>query len=211
MPHKKPHAPTITWDKIVEFFRSIGVIAGVIVTIVAACNAVNPIFQLNSKPALVIADFGSQDCSAIPNTGGTMGAAYTPPDDQIKELYILEPSRGCIAKIEYKAKYFGSFWIKLPEIELTRYKSLSFDVKAEPQGIPERIKVELKNKNSSAPSVYYVNQINTSWQSKVLELTSFTPPLSATFQLSELVFTIEARGQDLTGVFYLDNIKLIEK
>ena len=168
-----------------------------------------PATSPGSGPAsLVAADFNS--CKGVNNLGGQMGAAYNPPDS-LKEKYVEEANRGCVARLEYEIQGWSAFWMKLQDVNLTPYSKLVFDVRADPQpGIPKQIKLELKRANGTEVSITYLSGIEADWKTMSISLadlvsTGYAAPLSSFSGMEELVFTFEAKsgGQ---GVVYLDNI-----
>ena len=80
--------------------------------------------------------------------------------------------------------------MKLQGIDLTPYSNLSFDVKADPPGVPE-MKVELKRANGSEASVICIPDITDDWQTISVNLSDFGPsyaaPLSNLTEMEELV------------------------
>ena len=160
------------------------------------------------KP-LVAADFDS--CTGVNNLGGQMGAAYNLPDS-LKEKYVEEANRGCVARLEYEIQGWSAFWMKLQDVDLTPYSKLVFDVRADPQpGIPKQIKLELKRANGTEVSITYVSGIKADWKTMSISLadlvsTGYATPLSSFSGMEELVFTFEAAKSGAQGVVYLDNI-----
>jgi len=158
--------------------------------------------------SLVAADFDS--CTGVNNLGGQMGAAYNSPDS-LKEKYVEEAKRGCVARLEYEIQGWSAFWMKLRGVDLTPYSKLVFDVRADPQpGIPKQIKLELKRANGTEVSIAYVSGIKVDWKTMSISLADLVPtgyaaPLSSFSGMEELVFTFEAKSGS-QGVVYLDNI-----
>jgi len=160
-------------------------------------------------PSPIVADFDS--CTGVNRLGGLMGAAYNAPDS-LEEIYVREPERGCVARLEYQIEEWSAFWIKLQGVDLSLYSQLVFDIRADPEaGVPGQIKVELKRANNREVSITYISDITAEWQTVTLNLrdfgpTGYTAQLSSLSAMEELVFTFEAKQSGATGVVYLDNV-----
>jgi len=86
-----------------------------------------------------------------------MGAAYNPPDS-LKESYVEEANRGCVARLEYKIRGWSAFWMKLQGADLSPYSRLIIDVRGDPaSGIPKQMKLELKR--GGQVSISYISGI----------------------------------------------------
>jgi hypothetical protein len=140
-----------------------------------------------------------------------MGAAYNPPDSLV-ESYVEEATRGCVARLEYDIAGWSAFWMKLESVDLSDYKTLAFDIRADPQvGIPGQLKIELKRANNTEIEIKYIPGVQADWRTIGVELadfgpTGYTAPLSSWSAMEELVFTFEASRSGLRGAVYLDNI-----
>ncbi len=162
----------------------------------------------NTKP-LIVADFSG--CTDENNLGGQMGAAYNAPDS-LTESYVDEAGRGCVAKLSYNIKGWSAFWMKLQGVDLSPYRSLAFDIRADPSpGIPTQMKLELKRANGAEVSIEYVSGIESTWKTMSINLADFkspgyAKPLTTLSEMEELVFTFEAAKSGGQGVVYLDNI-----
>jgi hypothetical protein len=155
----------------------------------------------------VIADFDR--CKGVTNRGGQMGPVYEPKsDDTIVVSYVQEAGRGCIARLEYDIVGWSAFWMQLQGADLSPYSQLVFDVKADPQNVPERVKIELKRAGGQEVSILYISGITTDWQTMRVNLRDFGGSLSSFTDIEELVFTFVADESGKTGVIYLDNIAL---
>jgi hypothetical protein len=143
-----------------------------------------------------------------------MGAAYNPPDF-LEETYIVEPGRGCVARVEYNTEEWAAYWIKLHGEDFSLYAdgNLSFDIKAEPgPNTPNEFKVELKRLGDQI-GVLYMSGITEGWQTHRAPLSKFQSPgygspLSGLTEMAELVFTFERSHSGPQGTIYLDNIVL---
>jgi hypothetical protein len=165
------------------------------------------ILQLYTPPPPVIADFDR--CKGVTNRGRQMGTAYDPKsDDTIVVSYVQEAGPGCIARLEYDIVGWSAFWIQLQGADLSPYSQLVFDVKADPQKVPKRVKIELKRAVGQEVSILYISEITTDWQTMSVNLGDFEGSLSSFTDMEELVFVFEANGSRKTGVIYLDDIAL---
>ncbi len=140
-----------------------------------------------------------------------MGAAYNSPDSLL-ETYAQDQDRGCVALLEYHISDWSAFWMQLNGMNALTYNALTFYAKGDStQGIPATFKVEVKRKENSEVSVYYVSGLTDSWQPFTIPLDEFEPfpgmtPLSEWDNLSEVVFTFEIDRSGSNGVIYLDDI-----
>jgi hypothetical protein len=151
------------------------------------------------------------NCSGVTRLGGQMGAAYDPvSDDRLVESYVEERERGCVARLEHDIVTWGAFWIQLQGADWSSYSQLVFDFKADPQTVPEQVKIELKRADGQQISIlrYSLSEITTDWQTIAVNLSDFEGTLSSLTDIEELVFTFETDGSRKTGVIYLDNIAL---
>lgn len=161
-------------------------------------------------PPLMAADF--DNCANTNNRGGSMGAAYNPPDS-LKESFPQEPDRGCVARLEYRISGWSAFWIKLQGADLRPYSKLVFDVRADSQpGIPRQIKLELKRPGEV--SILYISSIEAEWKTISARLSDFGSagygkPVSSWQGMEELVVTFEAAKSGPQGVVFLDNLAFV--
>lgn len=171
------------------------------------------------KPPFIVANFDS--CTKFNNLGGEMGAAYKPTTaDRLFESYELETGRGCVAKLDYKIPTeWSAFWLKLLNADLTRFQTLSFDVKFIGQANPNtnmEIKVELKrgcqNQECNEVWIQYVPITTDTWTTVEINLADFAedvampPPLPPLTDIEELVFTFQKGRISSEGLVFLDNI-----
>ena len=167
---------------------------------------------------LLVADFNT--CAGTNNLGGQMGAAFQPPHNQLNEVYVPETGRGCKAKLAYQIRDWGTFWMKLPNPNLSQFREnngvLTFDIRAE-QPIPYGVQIELKrfcvpNEGCGELSVYFMTGITAEWQTRSVPLegfgsTGWAPPLSSWEGIEELVFTFAFPTAGNNGTVHLDNIQ----
>jgi hypothetical protein len=149
-------------------------------------------------------------CSGVTKLGGLMGPVYdSSSSDWVAESYVQEAGRGCVARLEYDIVEWGGFWIRLQGADLSPYSQLVFDIKADQQEVPERLKIELRRAGGQQISIlYHPSEITTDWQTMDVNLSDFRGSLSSFGDIEELVFVFEANGSRKTGVIYLDNIFL---
>lgn len=160
---------------------------------------------------LVIADFDT--CVPPNNLGGSMGAAFTPPN-KLVETY--EPDdrggAGCVVKMEYEVDEFAAFWLKLQGADLSPYTKLQFDIKADSPA-PQMMKIELKRAGGSEMEMIYISEITDQWQPMVVNFedmqTTFAAPLSSLADMEELVFVFEQDRSGSASVVYIDNIQAV--
>ena len=159
-----------------------------------------------TSPPLPIADFDS--CSGVNLLGGQSGGAYNSPD-LLQETYVQDLDRGCVARLRYEVEEWAAFWIQLMGADLTPYRQLAFDVRAEGEP-PRRAKLELKNQAGEV-GILYIEGIGTEWNTMTVSLADFTAgygkPLSSLRNMAELVLVFEASQSGPEGIVYLDNVR----
>ena len=152
---------------------------------------------------LVIANFDS--CREEEN----WGPATDPlSGDWLTISLLKEVGPGCIARLEYAIDDWSAFWVRLPETELGPYSQLVFDVKADPEKVPEQVTLELKRAGLTEVSALDISVITTGWQKKSVNLKDFAGSVSSLTDIEELVFKFDAGNSGSAGVIYLDNISL---
>ena len=125
-----------------------------------------------------------------------------------------------MAKVDYTIETWSAFWLKLRMLDLTVYRRLSFEIRAD-EPIPGSIKVELHRacttENDTTDCEQYgvtdFSGITGTWQRKSIPLSDFKPtpgrdPLATWAGMQELVFTFESDKSGQHSVVYLDNIKV---
>lgn len=172
---------------------------------------------------LIAADFDR--CDNINNLGGEMGAAFVSPDF-LEEKYLPNAGNGCAANLEYRIEQWSAFWLKLNRADLTDYRSLVFDIKADPGGeFPMSFKIEIKRNCITQANVTTCEQVSinrvwvedNTWQTLKVDLAEFADTgdpnleaLSAWTEIDELTFVFERSYSGPSGKVILDNI-LFEK
>jgi hypothetical protein len=172
-----------------------------------------------ASPPFMIADFNT--CVGVNNLGGQMGAAYILPD-LLQESFIVDkdaPGRGCIARLHYNnPQAWSAFWLKLQELNVGSYTTLSFDIRSEGPP-PNSVKLELKrgcNAQTFVCDEVWIKDVavvTSDWQQVNMNLNEFVPFDDETavpcFEaMEELVFTFELAKSGAEGIVYLDNIIL---
>jgi hypothetical protein len=170
----------------------------------------------------MVADFERGD--NINNLGGGMGSASDNPNDHLRETYIDIQRGGKAARLEYSIEDWSAFWLKLRMLDLTPYRQLKFDIRADAP-VPFSIKVELhrvcttEGDVTTCEEIEYtrVYEISEEWEPMTVDLSDFVPAgwpgvsdLSSWQDMQELVFAFELRYSGSSGVVYLDNIKFCE-
>ena len=165
---------------------------------------------LTPLPILTVADF--DQCNKTNNLNGEMGVAYLDASSpELVETYPEETGRGCIAQLEYDLQNWAAFWLMLVGADLSQYKTLKYDIKADPSvGIPGEFKMEIKGMGKCV--VTYVSDITRSWQTKSLELIKFEKgdcgELLESFEhVEELTFVFDPERSGSSGIVFLDNIR----
>jgi hypothetical protein len=164
---------------------------------------------------LMVADFNS---GAKPNNlGGDFGCWIKDPND---------PMQGCIESFDAKNRYgnkgyalrliysvaskkpaFGGLWMRLPNLDASRFNALAFRVRGDPaMGYTKVLKVELKDAVDQA-SDHYVRDVTDQWQDVVIPLSDFQGMANAR-RLTQFVIVIEdTTATAKQGVIYLDDIR----
>lgn len=175
------------------------------------CHQLVPDTPTPSVPPLVVADFDR--CQRTNNLGGEMVPAYNLPDS-LTESYVEEAGRACVARLEFDISGWAAFWLKLQGADLRPYRTLRFDVRADPQpGIPGQMKIELKRSQGAEIGIVYVKDIGADWKTVRVDLADFratgaNPRLATLGGMEDLVFVFEAAKAGGKGVVYVDNIAL---
>jgi len=173
------------------------------------------LLTLAASADLMVADFNS---GAKPNNlGGDFGCWIKDPND---------PAQGCIESFDAKNRYgqkgyalrliysvasknpaFGGLWMRLQNLDASRFDALAFRVRGDPgMGYTKVFKVELKDAVDQA-SHKYVNNVTDQWQDVVIPLSSFEG-MANPRKLKEFVVVIEdTTATAKQGVIYLDDVR----
>lgn len=180
-----------------------------LIALVLGCSSCVSAQWISNTPPLAVADFDR--CQPTNNLGGAMGVAYNPPDSLI-ESYVEEPDRGCVARLDFQIADWSAFWLRLENADLRPYKTLRFDVRADPEpGFTGQMKIELKRNQGAEIVILYVADIGADWKTVRVDLDDFrptgtNPPLASRKGVEEMVFVFEAAKSGGKGVVTLDSI-----
>ena len=164
---------------------------------------------------LIVADFNSG--TKPNNLGGDFGAWIKDPSD---------PMQGCVESfdsanrfgrygfalrliysVESKNPAFGGLWMRLQNLDASKFGSLAFRVKGDPKlGFTTVFKVELKDSVGQS-SHFYVRGVTDQWQDVVIPLKDFEG--IANFRsLKEFVIVFEdTSATSKRGVIYIDDVR----
>ena len=173
------------------------------------------LLALAGSAQLMVADF---DSGAKPNNvGGDFGCWIKDPAD---------PMQGCVEAFDAKDGYggkgyalrliysvasknpaFGGLWMKLQNLDASRFGALAFRVRGDAGlGYTKTFKVELKDALDQS-SRHYVNNVTDQWQDVVIPLSAFEG-MANPRKLKELVIVFEdTTATAKQGVIYLDDIR----
>lgn len=164
---------------------------------------------------LMIADFNSG--TKPNNLGGDFGAWIKDPSD---------PMQGCIESfdranrfgnsgfalrliysVESKNPAFGGLWMRLQNLDASKFGSLAFRVRGDPKmGFTTVFKVELKDSMDQS-SHYYVRGVTDQWQDVVIPLKDFEG-ITNFRSLKEFVIVFEdTSATSKRGVIYVDDLR----
>ena len=171
--------------------------------------------ETDSATQLMVADFNS---GAKPNNiGGDFGCWTKDPND---------PMQGCIESfdranrfgsagyalrliysVDSKNPAFGGLWMRLQNLDATKFDALRFRVRGDPgMGYTTVFKVELKDAMDQS-SHYYVRGVTDRWQDMVIPLKDFEG-MANLVRLKEFVLVFEdSTATSKKGVIYLDDVR----
>lgn len=164
---------------------------------------------------LMVADFNSG--TKPNNLGGDFGAWIKDPSD---------PMQGCIESfdranrfgssgyalrliysVDSKKPAFGGLWLRLQNLDASKFESLAFRVKGDPKmGFTTTFKVELKDQMDQS-SHFYVRGVTDQWQDMVIPLKDFEG-ITNFRSLKEFVIVFEdTTATSKKGVIYIDDVR----
>lgn len=162
---------------------------------------------------LVVDDF---DSGSKPNKlGGDFGSWDKDPNDQTQGCQISFDSTvkhgdaGYGLKVDYDVESpnpaYNGFWMKLNNLDASKYKTLSFYAKGDSEkGFTSQFKVELKNKNEVGK--YMVTGLTDQWQKISIPLDKFRG-LNDKTGLTEFVIVFDdINATEKYGALYVDDI-----
>lgn len=178
--------------------------------VATACGGASPVDSgAPAVPPLLLADFTS--CSGTNSLGGAVGAAYALPD-LLVESYEKGDDGGCYIRADFRIDQWAALWLKLPDVDLTPYQQLVFDIKTVSQpGMPQPtvVKIELKKANGEVSTVD-VGNLSPEWQTRTVRLTDFGPsygkPIRTWKDIAEFVVVVEQAKSGRAGTILLDNV-----
>ena len=102
---------------------------------------------------------------------------------------------------------YNGFWLKLPNVPLGSFETLSFDIKGEAsRGFTRRLRLELKDRSHVAR--FQLDNIEAQWKRVRVPLSAFDG-IEALGPATELVIVFdEETVTERTGTVYLDNLML---
>ena len=169
----------------------------------------------NFATELIVADFNSG--TKPNNLGGDFGAWIKDPND---------PMQGCIEafdranrygssgfalrliySVESKNPAFGGLWMRLQNLDASRFDKLAFRVRGDAKmGFTTVFKVELKD-SLDQTSHFYVRGITDQWQDVVIPLKDFEG-ITNFKSLKEFVIVFEDTAATAKrGVIYIDDVR----
>lgn len=184
-------------------------IAGLALPVLAAARA------QKTAAELMVADFNSG--TKPNNLGGDFGAWIKDPSD---------PMQGCIESfdsanrfgnsgfalrliysVDSKNPAFGGLWMRLQNLDASKFGSLAFRVRGDPKmGFTTVFKVELKDSMDQS-SHFYVRGVTDQWQDVVIPLKDFEG-ITNFHRLKEFVIVFEdTSATSKRGVIYIDDVR----
>lgn len=168
-----------------------------------------------SATELMVADFNS---GAKPdNLGGDFGAWIKDPDDPMQgsmESFDRANRYGnsgyalrLIYSVESSKPAFGGLWMRLQNLDATRFDRLAFRVRGDPRmGFTTVFKVELKD-SMDQTSHYYVRGVTDQWQNIEIPLKGFEG-IANLRSLKEFTIVFEDTSATAKrGVIYIDDVR----
>lgn len=166
----------------------------------------------------MVADFNS---GMKPNNiGGDFGAWIKDPNDPMQgAIESFDPvdryghsgyGLRLIYSVASRNPAFGGFWMRLQDLNASRFDSLAFRVKGDAKmGYTTVFKVELKDAVDQS-SHYYVRGVTDQWQDVVIPLKDFQG-IANLVRLKEFVITLEdTTASSKQGVLYFDDIRFMK-
>lgn len=174
-----------------------------------------------AKPSeeLIVADFNTGEKPS--NLGGNFGAWNKDPSDPTQwckegfDNVTRHGDAGFSMKLDYSVDSpnpaYNGFWMMLPNLDVTKYDTLSFWVKGDSNtGYTTVLKIEIKNANKQVGR-YYVSNISDQWKEISIPLSELRGLIDRT-SLTEFVVVFEDRmATKKKGVIYIDDIKFTRK
>ncbi len=170
-----------------------------------------PVFAADE---LIVADFDSGEKPN--NLGGDFGSWDKDPSDETQSCKMVfeaddSGKPGNVARLNYDVDSpnpaYNGFWMKLNNLDATKYNTLTFTVKGDAQkGFTKRVKIELKDNVGSSP--YIVNGLTDQWQKVSIPFEKFRK-IKDWSKLSEFVLVFDdINSSPKAGSILVDNITL---
>lgn len=186
----------------------------------SAITLSTPLMGATHPPTeLMVADFNSG--TKPNNIGGDFGAWIKDPADPAQgaiesfDSANRYGSRGYALRLIYsvasKSPAFGGLWMRLQNLDATKFDSLAFRVKGNAKmGYTTVFKVEVKDAVDQS-SHYYVHGVTDQWQDVVIPLSDFQG-MANMVRLKEFVVVLEdTTATAKQGVLYFDDIRFTKK
>jgi len=163
--------------------------------------------------ALLVADFNAAgNMNAL---GGEFGAwASAKPDPDAKSVDAVDPTAGAGGtggwKIDYDISKDGSYcgtWLRLKDLDGTKYKTFRLSVKATASG-PVDFIVELKTNGGQNVGRYVVRGVGADWKVVEVPLTAFNLPSLKPMYEFTTVFDKQTTSVK-TGSIVIDDIAFL--
>jgi len=162
---------------------------------------------------LVVDDFSS---GSKPNKmGGDFGSWNKDPDDQTQscnmsfDSSVKHGNGGYSLRLDYDVESpnpaYNGFWMKLNNLDASKYKNLVFYVKGDPEkNFSPQFKIELKNKTETGS--YIVTGVTDGWQKITIPLKKVAG-LNDLSSLTELVIVFDdVNCTEKTGAINVDDV-----
>ena len=135
-------------------------------------------------------------------------AFFTQRQDLLHNKVIYSLNHGPI-RITYDLDYphppMKSFALNIPQVNAKKYKQLQFSVRGLEEGIPNIIRIELKNKKSEKASIF-VEGLTFDWKQYNIPLSEFDR-ISDWTNVDEISFVLEGWNLDRKkGILLIDDV-----
>ncbi len=157
-------------------------------------------FDLGEKPSENAYDFGAWNKDPNDTTQGCTESFET------AERF---GDKGMSLRLDYDvdspAPAYNGMWMKLKELDLSKYKFLNFYIKGDPQkGFSKVIKLELKNPNEVGKNLY--TEVTGEWKLAKIPLSEFRGLKDLTKATEFVMVFDDMNTKPKTGTIYVDNI-----
>lgn len=188
-----------------KMFFSVGLGLSVLIGVIALTVEVR-------AEKMVVADFDKG--APVTNIGSKFGAWDKDPNDSTQycetkfsdEIKVGNSGKSLAIKYDVDSPNpaYNGIWMKLNNMNASKYKSLVLYVKGDDNGHTSTFKTELKNARESAS--YIVSGITSDWQKIVIPLKEYAG-LTDYSALTEFVIVFDdINVTEKTGTIYVDDI-----